>query len=226
MNTKTVMKLILALFLSLGLMMPAAESGLEIGVSANYGLFSADDYESGVGVFALLNYNLSKLFVLQIQGGMQTAGTLNDPKGFDRGSLSLFPMQFSLFFRVPIMRTMSFRLGAGAGYAFSSFKLDNQRNWDQIGFSVSQKLKAGPIFHGAAAFDILVSDKMTLFIEGRYCSGRFDGEYEIRDRVSSETANGSWKEDIDYLTISAGVSISLKKTPSVQRFVVPERKKN
>jgi len=215
--------LVLVFFMSL--ILPAADTGLELGVSANYGLFSEADYDNGFGFSALVNFNLSKLFVLQIQGGMQMAETLNDPLGFDQGSLSLYPIQISFFLRVPIMKKMRFRIGGGGGYVFSNFKLDNEGNWDQLGFSLTQKLKAGLLYHAAAAFDFQVSDKMTLFAEGRYCTGQFDGEYEIRDRISNEIANGGWKEDLKYISLTVGLSISLKKTPSVQRFEVPERQK-
>ena len=204
----------------------AADKGLELGVNAGYGLYAEADHENGFAASALLRYNLSKLFLLELSGGIQTAGTRNDPQGLNDGALTLYPVQLSVFIRFYLAKGFNPGLGGGGGYAWSSFKLDDERDWNQIGFSVMQKLKEGPLFHGAAAIDIVLSPKVTFFLEGRYCSGRFDGEYEISDRVSSESVRGSWKENLNSTVVSAGICVSLKKTPTVQRFVVPEKKKN
>ncbi len=201
-------------------------TGFELGFGLNYGVFEESDYDSGYGAFAHVNYTLSKSFSLQLQGGIEMISTFNDPQGLAVGKLSLLPVQLSLFYRLPLFRKMALRLGGGVGYAFTSFKLDEEDKWSQIGFSTSQKLDPGLLVHAALAFDFQVSDKIVFFLEGRYCTGQLDGEYEMNDRIGGQTVKAGWQEDIQYVAVTAGLSISLRRTPSVQRFVVPEREKN
>ncbi len=218
-------RLLPILLLLLTLVLPSAvHKGFELGFSANYGLFDQDDYEDSFGVFALVNYNLSRSFTLQLQGGMQMASSLNDPNGLGLGKLSLFPVQLSLFYRLRLLRGLALRLGGGAAYTFTSCKLDDESTWDSLGFSLTQKLDPGPLYHAAFAFDFLVSDKLTLFLECRYNSGQLDGSYELSDRVGGATVRGEWREDLKHLAVCAGLSVSLARTPYVQRFIVPERK--
>lgn len=225
MSRKIGVSTVAALLLLGAVTLPGAkDTGFDLGLSLNYGLF--EEYDSGYGAFAHVNYQLGKSFLLQLQGGIEMVSTLNDPQGLGPGKLSLMPVQLSLFYRLPLSRKMILRLGGGAGYAFSSFQFDEEDKWSQVGFTATQKLDPGPLYHAALAVDFQVSEKMTLFVEGRYCAGQLDGEYEMIDRIGGETFKGSWREEIRYAAITAGLSVSLRKTPSVQRFVVPERRKN
>lgn len=202
---------------------PLVHGAVEIGVSGHYAMFQESDYDKGFGLSALVQFNLGKSFALELSGGMVMVPTFNDNKGLGEGDLTLVPIQLSVFYKFNLSPKFAIRLGGGAGYAVSQFKLQDQGDWENLDFDVSQKLKPGPLFHGVLGLDWLVATKTTLFLEGRYVSGQLDGEYTFSDGTT--TVADTWKEDLSYMTVSVGIRFSLKREPSVQRFVVPERTK-
>jgi hypothetical protein len=196
---------------------------VEIGVSGHYAFFSEKDYQNGFGAGLLAHLPLGKAFALELSGGILLVPTLNDNQGLGQGDLTLMPVQLGLFYRLALSSKFAIRLGGGVGYGMSRFKLEDQTAWENLGFSVSQKLKPGFMYHGALGLDLAVSPKTTLFLEGRYNAGQFDGEYAFSDGLT--TVSDNWRENISYLSVSLGIRFSLRKEAAVQRFVVPERTK-
>jgi len=154
---------------------------------------------------AALFLRLSPHVVLEVEGGFSAIPTTSQSLGLSQGRLSHIPLLLNIRFRLPLAKSpLALFLTAGGGYAFNIMQLDADmvKNFNTLGFEVSETCRAAALFQAGAGLEVLFSPQLALEAFGLYRFSQASGEWSITDTVLETRTSGT----IDKVDLSAAVA--------------------
>jgi len=152
-----------------------------------------------------LFFRFSPHVVLEIEGDFSAIPTKGQSLGFSQGRLSHIPLLLSIRFRLPLAKSpLALFLTTGGGYAFNIMKLDADmvKNFDTLGFEVSETCRPAALFQAGGGLEVLVSPQLALEAFGLYRISQASGEWSITDTVRGTRTSGT----IDKVNLNAVVA--------------------
>lgn len=150
---------VLALLLSLS---PLCHARPTAWVGGNVGTLGGnDETESGLiggGQVGVAGRHLGASFHALHYGGSNKVKTLS------KGTLSLTPLMFNVFGRIPLTEDVSLRLGGGASRVQVSHDLDSEVTalFNSLGFLVKEDVKSGLGYQIMAGADFKISKNVSV----------------------------------------------------------------
>lgn len=186
---------------------------MALGFLAGYGLFSDNYLNDSMAFGAAFSYSFSKNIAIEFAGLFLSPSNDHDPAKLSQGKLLTIPLQLSLLGRFPVGTKLTPYALAGITYFLNSFSMDRtaQDNWNALGFTMTEKVDAAIGFHLGAGLEYALGEKLSAGAGVRYCMGKADGEWSIKDNQSSAEANGTFSGlDLNSLVLSIGLKYFLK----------------
>jgi outer membrane autotransporter protein len=176
-----------------------------LGLEAGYIIPSEDNFGK-TPVFGLsFFYSLSKQFRVELKGYFSPIDVENNPEGLSAGTLNVIPLQLSLQYRLNISPRFIPYAGAGVGYYLNNFSLENNDEWQRLGFNISEEANSVFGYHFGAGIDFFIKSNMAVNIDIRYCIASFDGSYTITEEVSGISQSGTIEGDLNHIFFGIGI---------------------
>jgi len=170
-----------------------------IGLMAGYAMPSG--YGGGLAYGASFSFGFSSNFGIEI-AGLRFQSTVDEPAEADRetalskGKLTVMPIQLSLVARFPLSPSLTPYVLAGGSYFLNKYTLDSgvQGDWEDLGFTISEKVENSIGFHFGAGLDVFMSSKLAIGAVVKYCLSTFKGSWSLTDTVTTTEAKGELKD--------------------------------
>lgn len=176
-----------------------------LGLEAGYVMPSEDDFGKAPAFGLSFFYSLSKQFRVELKSYFSPIDVENDPEGLSAGTLNVIPLQLSLQYRLRISRRFIPYVGAGVGYYLNNFSVENNDQWQNLGFEINEKVDSVLGYHFGAGIDFFIKPNMAINIDVRYSIASFDGSYTITEEVSGISHGGNIEGDLNHLSLGAGI---------------------
>ena len=176
-----------------------------LGLEAGYVMPSEDNFGKAPAFGLSFFYSLSKQFRIELKGCFFPTEVENDPEGLSAGTLNVIPLQLSLQYRLSISRRFIPYLGAGVGYYLNNFSLENNDEWQRLGFNINEEVDSVFGYHFGAGIDYFIKSNMAVNIDVRYCIASFDGSYTITEEVSGISQSGNIEGDLNHISFGVGI---------------------
>lgn len=170
-----------------------------IGLMAGYAMPSG--YGGGLAYGGSFTFCFSSNFGIEI-AGFRFQSKVDEPAEADRetslskGKLTVMPVQLSLLVRFPLSQSLTPYVLAGGGYFLNKYTIDSgvQGDWENLGFTISEKIDNGIGFHFGAGLDVFFSSKLAVGAVVKYCLSTPKGSWAIKETVSNVEASGELKD--------------------------------
>lgn len=176
-----------------------------LGLEAGYVMPSEDNFGKTPAFGLSFFYSLSKQFRVELKSYFSPIDVGNDPEGLSAGTLNVIPLQLSLQYRLRISRRFIPYVGAGVGYYLNNFSVENNDQWQNLGFDLNEEVDSVFGYHFGAGIDFFIKPNMAVNIDVRYCIASFDGSYTITEEVSGISHGGNIEGDLNHLSLGAGI---------------------
>jgi outer membrane autotransporter protein len=176
-----------------------------LGLEAGYVMPSEDNFGKAPAFGLSFFYSLSKQFRVELKGCFFPTEVGNNPEGLSAGTLNVIPLQLSLQYRLRISRRFIPYLGAGVGYYLNNFSVENNDQWQNLGFDISEEVDSVFGYHFGAGIDYFIKPNMAVNIDVRYSIASFDGSFTITEEVSGISHGGNIQGDLNHLSFGAGI---------------------
>ncbi|MBN2198719.1 MAG: outer membrane beta-barrel protein [Candidatus Aminicenantes bacterium] len=167
--------------------------GMGVGLAAGFGKPSDSLFSGGLSAGLVVSIGLMKYLAVELQGGILMSGVEGSADGLSKGTLNAVPIQLSLLVRYPVAggRLLPF-LEMGGGYYLNNFALDSQllEDWEQIGFTVEEKVENTLGFHFGLGLDYFLSRNLALGLGFRYGLANAEAGWSLTDIASSTEVSG------------------------------------
>ena len=183
----------------------ASSKSMGLGLDAGYALFSEDNLENTTGIGLNFFYFLSKQFKVELKTVFIPINVGTDPEGLSDGKLNMIPAQLSLQYCFKIGQRFTPYIGAGVGYYLNKFSLENEDEWQDLGFNINEEVDGVFGFHFGAGMDYFVKPNMAFNIDVRYCIANLTGSYTISEEVTGISHSGEIEEKLDHILFGVGI---------------------
>ena len=176
-----------------------------LGLEAGYVIPSEDNFGKAPAFGLSFFYSFSKQFRLELKGYFSPIDVENNPEGLSAGTLNVIPLQLSLQYRFSIGRRFIPYVGAGVGYYVNNFSVQNNDQWQNLGFNINEEVDSVFGFHFGAGIDYFIKSNMAVNIDIRYCIASFNGSYTITEEVSGISHGGNIEGDLNHIFLGIGI---------------------
>lgn len=175
-----------------------------LGLEAGYVMPKEDNFGNSPAFGVSFFYSLSKQFRVELKGCFFPTKVENNPEALSAGTLNVIPLQLSLQYRLWLSGSFIPYLGAGVGYYLNIFSLENNSQWQNLGFNISEEVDSAFGYHFGAGIDYFIKPKMAIYIDVRYSIASFNGSYTITEEVSGISHSGDIEGDLNHISFGAG----------------------
>ena len=186
-----------------------AKGRFGIGVITNYAQFSKSQFSGGIRYGADLWLRVTKNFAIELEGLISKGKSAGDPTGLSKGKLSITTLLIGLQGRLFADRNLVPFLKAGGGYSSNQFSLDSAISypWNQMGFSVDEKIKNSWVYFVAAGVDLFLGKNFVLNGDLRYSICKAKASWTIKDQISNQSVT----QDINNINLNSfGIGLGLR----------------
>jgi len=170
-----------------------------IGLIVGYAMPSG--YGGGLAYGASFSFGFSSNFGIEI-AGLRFQSAVDEPAEADRetalskGKLTVMPVQLSLVARFPLSPSLTPYVLAGGGYFLNKYALDSgvQGDWEDLGFTISEKVENSIGFHFGAGLDVFMGSNLAVGAVVKYCMSTTKGKWTMNETVSKVEASGELKD--------------------------------
>jgi len=182
---------------------------LAIGIMSGYGEFSKSQFSGGMRYGANLWISIAKNFAVEVEGSISEGESAGNPGGLSKGKLSLTTLLIGLQGRLFADRNFVPFLKVGGGYSSNQFSLDSAVSspWNQLGFSIEEKIENSWIYFVGAGADFFLGPHFVITGDLRYSVCKAGASWNIHDQVS----NQSETQDLGHINLNTyGVGLGLR----------------
>lgn len=186
-----------------------AKGRFGIGIIANYGQFSKSQFSGGIRYGADLWLRIAKNFAIELEGLISEGKSAGDPNGLSKGKLSITTLLIGLQGRLFADRNLVPFLRAGGGYSSNRFRLDSAISdaWNQVGFSVDEKIKNSWVYFVGAGVDFFLAKNFVLRGDLRYSICKAKASWTIKDQISNQSVT----QDLNDINLNSfGIGLGLR----------------
>jgi outer membrane protein W len=176
-----------------------------LGLEAGYVMPSEDNFGNSPAFGLSFFYSLSKQFRVELKGCFFPTKVEDSPEGLGAGTLNVIPLQLSLQYRLWLSRSFIPYVGVGVGYYLNTFSLENNNQWQNLGFNINEEVDSAFGYHFGAGIDYFIKSNMAVNIDVRYSIASFDGSYTITEEVSGISHSGNIEGDLNHISFGAGI---------------------
>lgn len=184
---------------------PGAEKTRGLGLDVGYVVPSEENFDETFAFSLNFFYSLSKKFRLELKGSFFPIKVQYEPEGLTEGTLNMIPLQLTLQYRLRISRRFIPYVGVGVGYYVNRFSIENNNEWQRLGFNINEEVDNVFGYHLGAGIDYFLKSRMALYIDFRYCFASLTGNYSITEEVSGISHQGTIEGDINHIFFGAGI---------------------
>ncbi len=177
-----------------------------------FALPTGASYSGGAGLGLAAGWNLDSRFALELGFRNWAVASEGSIEGLSLGRLCVLPVEVAFQARFPLGSRLHLFGQFGLGYAFHSFKLDENylEDWNELGFEIEENAENGISARLGAGLELTLTPKMSLDFTAGYNLLGSKGVWSITDTASGETASGDPADlSFDALTFSLGLKIAL-----------------
>jgi outer membrane protein W len=186
-----------------------AKGRFGIGLITNYGQFSKSQFSGGIRYGADLWLRIAKNFAIELEGLIGEGKSAGDPSRLSKGKLSITTLLIALQGRLFADRNLVPFLKAGGGYSSNKFSLDSAISspWNQMGFSVDEKIKNSWVYFVGAGVDFFLGKNFVLNGDLRYSICKAKGSWTIKDQISNQSVT----QDLNDINLNSfGIGLGLR----------------
>lgn len=198
----------LALIMTTG----AAQAKIYLSAQGSYALPTNKLFGGGLGFGAAVGYELTPAYSLELSIRNWALSSEGSADGLSLGKASVLPVELSFRARFPLRPGVTLYGDAGAGYAFSSFSLDEDlaADWAAVGFTLDENTDNGLTAHLGFGVEIALTPTVDIDIAARYHLFQTRGVWTITDDASGEAQTGTIEGlNLGAITLSLGFKISI-----------------
>lgn len=203
------LKTLLGIFIFFGyLMLCSGETRkkVEYGIGGGYCSFQSGENNQGFLVRFTVGREIVKNVDLNVGLVYYSLPVKEEADGLSEGILSLFPLQLDLKYRIIKEGTLLPYFGAGVGYYFSSFSPEVARDWEILGYEISEKLNGYLALQVILGSDLKIAENVNLSFETRYSLGSTTGNSFMKDMISEVTVEHSFKKSMNHFMLILGLN--------------------
>jgi hypothetical protein len=200
------MKRIAVGFVLAGALSLAAD--VRIGVNGGYARALTTSYGEGVSYGISAAVDIFRFLAVEVRATRFSLTGDGASDALSKGRLTSLPVEVALQARISLGSTVTPYLAVGAGYSWNSFKVDSALSgaWFDVGFSMSESVKNGPVGLAALGFDFFLRPWLALNIEGRILLTEAKGSWSMTDAATGARATGSLNS-LSWNSALAGMSL-------------------
>jgi len=179
---------------------PAGEP-LKYGIGGTLGSSfpSRREYRSGLDFSGFFSYGFSEKITGELAVRFFSSGVDGDPQGLSQGSLSVFPFQLSVQYRIPIDNQTAAYLAGGMGYYLNDFSVADT-SFDRV-----EKVKNALGFHLGGGIEYFFKGNLAVKVDLKYCLIEASGSWSYNDPVTGPVSGTI--ENINLNTVLIGIGI-------------------
>jgi outer membrane protein W len=192
----------------------SARDGGRMAVGFLGGIGIANGYfASGTACGASFRYGLSRNIAVELAGFLISGTGEYDPETLSKGRLTIMPLQLSVLGRFPIGKKLTPYILAGGSYFFNRFSQNGSvaADWNFVGVTLTEKVHGAFGFHFGAGLEYRLGQALAVAFDTRYCLGKTNGEWKIKDNVSAVETGGTFSGiNLDTMIFAVGLKYFLK----------------
>lgn len=182
-----------------------------LALTAGYALPSG--YGGGVALGGSFHFGFSANLGVEISA-RYFQSKVDEPEaeeretGLSQGKLTVIPVEISLVGRLPIGSKLIPHILVGGGYFLNTHRIDPavKSGWEELGFTLEEKLDNSFGFHVGAGLDFFLAPKLAAGLSVRYGLSKAKGTWSLREAAADIEAEGDLS-DIDLKPLIFGLGL-------------------
>ncbi|MDH5706325.1 MAG: outer membrane beta-barrel protein, partial [Candidatus Aminicenantes bacterium] len=156
-------------------------------------------YNSGLDFSGFFSYKFSEKITVELAARFFSSGVEGDPQGLSQGSLSVFPFQLSVQYRIPIDGQTIAYLAGGMGYYLNGFSVSDT-SFDRV-----EKVKNALGFHLGGGIEYFFKGNLAVKVDLKYCFIKTSGSWSYTDPITGPVFGTIDNINLNTVLIAIGI---------------------